>query len=204
MIAWALVACRQAEPVMIGSAPIGYENRPVAYQGARPPNVAIVHTIYLELAVADVDNAVNRATTIASDFGGYVISSQTWYDNGQRHETTVLAVPLDFAGSTRQSLLRLGSLIQDRVSETVLSTGQGVPFAQITVQFEPGRPAPIRLPAEQVRPVTLADTFRWVGAMIVSLFQSLANIIMLLAVLAVPVVLILLGVITLLRRPPKG
>jgi Domain of unknown function (DUF4349) len=54
----------------------------------------IIKNAELELLVSDTDVALDGVTVIASDYGGYIISSHTWYENGFKYATVRLGVPV--------------------------------------------------------------------------------------------------------------
>src|SRR5919109_1814972 len=78
-----------ATPEMIGD----YPHDPIATYVAPPPGSVVVYDVYLDIAVGDVDAAAEQAASIAYDNGGYLASSQTWYEGSRQHTTVVLAVP---------------------------------------------------------------------------------------------------------------
>jgi hypothetical protein len=55
----------------------------------------IIKDAELELLVQDTDVALDRLTAISTDFGGYVLSTNTWYENGYKIATVTIAVPVD-------------------------------------------------------------------------------------------------------------
>lgn len=62
-------------------------------------NRKIIKNGELQLQVADTDLAVDRVTQIASDAGGYIVSSRTWFqDTGEtshKYATITMGVPAD-------------------------------------------------------------------------------------------------------------
>ena len=57
------------------------------------PARMVIKDAEMELLVRDTDQALANVTQMASDFGGYLISSQTWYDGDFKYATLRLAVP---------------------------------------------------------------------------------------------------------------
>lgn len=53
----------------------------------------VIKDATLELLVSGVDPVINRITQMTADNGGYVLSSQTWYEADQKHATLRLTVP---------------------------------------------------------------------------------------------------------------
>lgn len=56
-------------------------------------NRMVIKDAEMELLVRDTDLALANVTQMASDYGGYLISSQTWYDGDFKYATMRLAVP---------------------------------------------------------------------------------------------------------------
>ena len=55
----------------------------------------IIKDADLELLVSDTDVALDSITVIAVDYGGYIISSHTWYEDDFRYATVRLGVPVE-------------------------------------------------------------------------------------------------------------
>jgi hypothetical protein len=72
------------------SAP-GSGTSPLAY--AVPANRLVIKDAEMELLVADTDTTVANVTQFASDSGGYIISSRTWFQDGYKFASLRLAVP---------------------------------------------------------------------------------------------------------------
>ena len=49
----------------------------------------------MELLVSDTDVALDSVTVIAVDYGGYIISTHTWYEDDFRYATVRLGVPVE-------------------------------------------------------------------------------------------------------------
>jgi hypothetical protein len=62
-------------------------------------NRKIIKNADMRLLVADTDVAVNRATQVITDLGGYIISSRIWYQdyfgNNLMYATITIGVPVD-------------------------------------------------------------------------------------------------------------
>ena len=56
-------------------------------------NRMVIKDAEMELLVRNTDQALADVTQMASDFGGYLISSQTWFDSDFKYATLRLAVP---------------------------------------------------------------------------------------------------------------
>jgi hypothetical protein len=53
----------------------------------------VIKDAELELLVRDSDTALAQVTQMASDYGGYIISAQTWYVDGFKHASLRLGIP---------------------------------------------------------------------------------------------------------------
>jgi hypothetical protein len=49
----------------------------------------------MTLLVADTDRALDQATSVATDTGGYIVASRTWLENGFKHAEMTMGVPVD-------------------------------------------------------------------------------------------------------------
>jgi hypothetical protein len=72
-----------------------------SYSGSEvnSPNRLIIKDGNMILLVSDTDQAIERITQMASDLGGYIISSRTWFQQNQgidqKYGTMTLGVPVD-------------------------------------------------------------------------------------------------------------
>ena len=53
----------------------------------------VIKDANMELLVDNTDLAITQVTQMAADYGGYVISSQTWFDSGNKFATLRLGIP---------------------------------------------------------------------------------------------------------------
>lgn len=49
----------------------------------------------MTLLVADTDRALDQATSVAVDTGGYIVASRTWLEDGFKHAQLTMGVPVD-------------------------------------------------------------------------------------------------------------
>jgi hypothetical protein len=54
----------------------------------------IIKNAEMDLLVSDTDVALDGITVIAADYGGYIISSHTWFENEFKYATVRLGVPV--------------------------------------------------------------------------------------------------------------
>nr|MBN1229515.1 DUF4349 domain-containing protein [Anaerolineae bacterium] len=68
----------------------GYTDTDISY-GSQQDRM-IIKTAWMELHVGDVDLAINQVTQIATDNGGYLLSSQVWYAGEYKAATITIGV----------------------------------------------------------------------------------------------------------------
>jgi hypothetical protein len=111
------------------------------YNSNIPGNTLVVYNAYMELEVSDTEYAARQAKQIAASQGGYLVSSRSWYSNGERWTTLTLAVPVARFDTVYQSLLRLGTLVSDDVSGDRVYVDYGSnpynTYSNITLQLRP-------------------------------------------------------------------
>jgi hypothetical protein len=186
-----LTACSGATPQLIGSYPL---------YGTPGPSVspARVYNTNLEIEVSDVDYAAQQAARLAVGVGGYLVSSQSWYQNDRLHTALILAVPANQFDSLRRSLIGLGRLLGEQV------TSQSAPYpsewpqpsSTISVTFDatPSLPALPNLGWSPVR------TFDQAFGVFAGIFTFLINVLTWVTVVVGPFVLMGLGLRWLIRR----
>jgi len=192
-IACILAACGGgATPQLIGSYPRGSETGAYTASEGAPMNTLVVYNAYLELEVYDVDSAAERAKQLAYDYGGYLASSQSWYQGSQQYATLILAVPVARYDDLRDSLLRLGTLKSESTSGELINTYDGSngwnTFSNITVQL---RPASVPNRAVEAASNWIADVVAFVFRLATGLFWV--------AVFLAPPFFMVVGVVNTLR-----
>jgi hypothetical protein len=86
-----------------------------------PSNRLVIKDAEIDLLVEDTDAVVANVTQLAADTGGYIISSQTWFEGEFKYASLRLAVPSDRFESALNTLRIFG---QEVLSET--ASGQDV------------------------------------------------------------------------------
>ena len=86
-----------------------------------PPGRMVIKDAQMELVVQNVTIAVGQITQMAADHGGYVLDSQSWTVNGNKHASLRLAVP---SAAFESSLNFLRTLALQVVKEA--ASGQDV------------------------------------------------------------------------------
>jgi len=157
------------------------------------------YDLYLELEVADVDDAEDRVTRLVYGAGGLVEDSTSWQQAGYRRATLVLAMPVDRAEAAREALFDIGTPLQGQLSSRITDwRGEGAgAYAYFTVQlvergarlteFSPGGWRPVH---------TLAKAW----SVFSSIFGFLLDILIWMAVVFGPFVLIGAGLWAILRH----
>jgi len=198
----ALAACSgSATPQLIGSYPKDAGSSPT--YPPPPANLLVVYNAYLELEVSNTDSASDRAIQAAYDRGGYLVSSQSWYQGERKYTTLTLAVPVAQFESTKKALLRLGTLITENTSGELVSAGSGATdwntFSNVTVQLR-STPAALELPSQPSTGWSPMRTFEQAFGVFASIFTFLVDILIWAAVIVGPFVLMGYGARSLLRR----
>jgi hypothetical protein len=197
-----ITACGgSATPQLIGAYPKGSGES--STYAPPPSNLLVVYNAFLDLEVANTDRAAEQATNLAYDHGGYLVSSQSWYQDSRKYTTLTLAVPVAQFESVRQALLGLGKLQHESVSGDLVNACCGADgwntFSNITLQLRPARPV-IALPALPSFGWSPARTFESAFGVFAALFTFLVDVVIWVAVVVGPFVLMGLGLRALWRR----
>ncbi len=196
LLAALLGAC--SPPRMIAAYP---KVTPIARYPVPPGNAP--HAT-LQVQVADVDQATQRAAQRVSDYGGYVSSTQSWYTNDGKVVALELVVPATNFERLCQVLLGLGTPLQQVYSSLPEPGHYGDPYiapATITLQLhptpatwpstvEPGGWSPLR---------TLQRAF----GVFMTIFGFLVDILIWILVVVGPFILLGLGARAVMRRMRK-
>ncbi len=108
-------------PAPSGVVPISNETGSSDQLAVASSGRMVIKDAEIELLISNTDTSLASVTQMASDFGGYIISSQTWFDGGFKYATVRLAVPSDTFETALNNLRILGS---DVLRET--ASGQDV------------------------------------------------------------------------------
>ena len=190
LITFLLAACSTAsEPQLIASQTI--EEAPIAVypvealSGPLPP---VVYSASLDLKVNNVDRAVERAMVLAYENGGYLVSSQSWFQDDEKRTTLVLAVPADRFDAIRNGLLNLGSLVSEQVYGELRAYDNHAweTFSHITVKFQPRGWSLPSVDMPELRP---ARTFVQAWGVFAAIFGFLLDVVIWIVVVVGPFVL---------------
>jgi len=193
-----LAACSGGgAPELIAAQPAG--EAIATFPMVQPPPGQVVYNAILELGVAHVDQAADKAKGVAFDHSGYLVNAQSWYQEGEKHTMLILAVPAAHFEAARNRLLRLGSLVSESVSGD-LSGGDGsqwTTYSHITVYLRPLKYSQPDLAVPKRRPlVTLTKAWE----VFLYIFGFILDVIIWVTVVGGPFLLIGWMVLKLLRR----
>jgi hypothetical protein len=163
-----------------------------------PPESTLIYNATLDMEVSDVERAAERAQQIAFEAGGYLISAQSWYRDGEKHSTMVLAVPVYRFDLVRENLLRLGKLSGEWISSELTSPGSSTSqqYSQITVYFHPRES---RLPKISLPNFHPLNTIERAFGVFASIFGFILDILIWIIIVVGPFILIGLGIRRLVR-----
>ncbi len=159
-----------------------------------------VYDAFMEMDVWNPDAAAERAEERAYDYDGYLVSTQSWTQAGQKHIQLVLAVPAPNYEALHQAIQDLGTLQSEHVSGQWVSSRYGSDwsvYSEITVTFHPkssGRPVIAAAGWNPVR--TLERAWR----VFVTIFSFLVDILIWVMVLVGPFILMGLGLRVVIRK----
>jgi hypothetical protein len=190
-----LAACSSPDgPEQIATYP---NEAPIAV-APRYPDTSVVYNATLDLEVSNVERAAERAKEIAFDQNGYLVSSQSWYQDGEKHMNIVLAVPAVRFDDVREDLLRLGSVVGEWISSELTNkqTETWETYSQMTLYLHPKESAFPEISLPKWRPVR---TFEKAWDVFVSVFGFLLDIVIWVVVVAGPFVLIGRGIKSLIH-----
>jgi hypothetical protein len=134
-----------AAPSNLASAPI---NNPGASSDAERAAFAVSHKIIkngeIKLLVEDTNIAIDRATQVIGDMGGYIISSRVWYQayydgENYKYATITIGVPVDQFERTLSRLRGLAVKILDESASGEDVTNQFVDLQSQATNLEATR-----------------------------------------------------------------
>jgi len=191
-----LAACSgSTQPKQIASYPSKGEpkGQPISHE-------QFVYDAFMEMEAWNPEDAAERASERAYDFGGYLVSSQSWTQNGQSHVQLVLAVPVPNYEALHQAILDLGTLQSERVSGEWVSSRYGSDwsiYSEITVTFHPRSAARPVISTTDWSPLhTLEHAWR----VFVTIFGFVIDILIWVIVLVGPFILMGIGLRAVIRK----
>ncbi len=200
-----LAACSpSATPQLIGAYPRGVNLPPTAPPF---PGRLIVYNADLTLEVAEVDAAAHRAAQLASEYSGYLIDSQAWYQGERKYAALTLAVPVPHFDSLRQSLLGLGTLVGESISSEPkpIHAGDWNTYSTITLRLQaPASAFRLEWPEPPAWGWSPVRTFTQAFGVFFGIFAWLVDVVIWIVVVIGPFALMGLGVRALARRLRRG
>ena len=159
----------------------------------QPPESTLIYNATLDIEVSDVERAAERAKQIAFEAGGYLISAQSWYRDGEKHSTMVLAVPVYRFDSVRDELMRLGKLSGEWISSELTSPGSSTSqqYSQITVYFHPRESSLPKISLPNFHPL---NTIEKAFGVFTSIFGFILDILIWIIIVVGPFILVGLGI----------
>lgn len=91
----------------------------------------VIKDASLQLLVRDADNILVEITQLTVDYGGYILSSNSWYDQGYKYAEIKVAIPSTNFEEALNELRRLGLQL---LSET--ASGQDVSAEYVDLQSQ--------------------------------------------------------------------
>lgn len=168
-----------------------------------PREAIIVYDGFLEMEVSSLDKAADRAENLATSYGGYLESSQSWYQDSHKYVTIVLVVPAPNFDGLRVALHDLGTLKSETITGQPVNTYGGSEWTQyshITVQLRPKARVWPSFPSTGWNPLNTASS---AFDVFITIFGFLADVVIWVAIVVGPFVLIGLGVRWIIRRGRK-
>jgi hypothetical protein len=155
-----------------------------------------VYRAFLELEVADVEAAAEKAEELAYEYGGSLYSSHFWEAEGKTCATLVIEIPNRQFERLRVRLLRLGSLKSESTLGEWREVGGGWE-SEIILSLRPAAASWPRVDLPGWRP---AATFRRALGVFLSIAGFLLDILIWLTVVVGPFVLLGWGLAKLITR----
>jgi len=199
-----LAACSSAAPQLIASYPSEEQPILIGKHPAPPDPVVFVQDAYLDMEVSNIDRTIERAEQAISQYGGYLMSAQTWWQDGKQSAAVRLAVPAAQFEGALQAVKNLGSVKSELISGEWVDAGPGANawtvYSQINLNLYPRLVAWPSLPRTGWDP---AHTLQSALRVCVTIFGFLVDILIWLLVVVGPFVLLGWGGLTLYRRMQK-
>lgn len=159
-------------------------------------NSVTVYNLTLELEVDDPRATAAEAVRLSTDYGGYLVSSQNWQEDGREVVFLEFAVPDDQSARLHSALLQLGNLTAENYATYAHDCLACQPFSHISLYL---RGCVRRVPPFPAGGWNPLHTLRSATGVFIRIFGFLADIVIWLVVVAGPFILLGWGLFTLLR-----
>lgn len=194
-----LAACAgSGTPKLIGAAPRE------ATPGPRliSPSSEVIYNAVMEMKVSDAEKSAARAEELSSRYGGYLVSSQLWYEDDKKHTSVVLAVPAPNYENLYRAVKGLGKLSGETVTGQLVTyaPGGGENTAYITVNFHPGEISWPSLPIIGWNP---GRTIGNAATVFLTIFGFIADVLLWVLIVFGPFALMAWGAWVLIRKMRK-
>ena len=185
-------------PKLIASAPFESTNNPKLIY----PSTEVIYNAILEIEASNPQKAADRAEDLAYRYGGYLISSRSWYVNGEKYNSVVLAVPSANYDNLYNAVSGLGNLISSTVTGQLVESppSRATSTATITANFHRGGFDWPSLPHIGWNPgETISSAFR----VFLTIFGFIADIFLWVLIVFGPFVLMAWGAWAIVRKVNK-
>ncbi len=203
LLAVGLAGCAGSqEPRQIATYP--QEGSQTVAQYVPAPPAQYVYNAYIDMEVSNTNRAAEDAEDLASEYGGYLVSSSSWRSDGRKHYTVVLAVPARNFESLLAAVENLGTLQSEQITggwENTPYGGDWQATSQITVQFSPRA---IAWPDLSIGGWNPGRTLENALGVSITIFGFLFDVLIWLVVVIGPFALIGLGMRALVRRARRA
>jgi hypothetical protein len=188
-------------PRLVASYPTENE---IAIYPFLPPGGSVVYDAEITLEVANFRESLRRTENLVYAYGGYLSSSQSWYQDDRPFGIVVLAVPSVYFDQVHQELLTMGNLVAERVSGEVIQPHSGSEgwrlYSQVVVHLQQRDSAVFAASLPDWRPLR---TLRSAWGILISILGFLTDILIWIGVVAGPFLFLGWIVNRLLKRGKK-
>ncbi len=163
-----------------------------------PSSYTRLYETYLDLEVANVDDASHRATSLAHQAGGSLVESDSWQQEGCQHTLVVLAVPAGSAEAFHWAVLELGTPLHEQPGSRVIyqQVGDPAPYVYFTVHLQSKVEALPFFPPHAWQPSSLLERL-WIIS--ISLLAGWLGMVFRMAIFTGPFILLGLAAWAILR-----
>jgi hypothetical protein len=204
-LALSIAGCAQAEqtPLLIASYP-SEDPAPVEVGSTWTyGEYTVVYHMFLELVVSNVRTVREETRSIATRYGGYVVSEQSWQQGDKEHASILINVPSYNFDDVRRQLTRLGDVKTEQIrcefEKEYYQDGDWVTLSHITVHLIERSAPRIHLPSLGWNPL---DTFGSAFRVFSNIIRFLVDVFIWVSVVAGPFILIGMGIRKFIRRRP--
>jgi len=149
----------------------------------------IIYHASLLMEVRNVERAADKAILLAEHFNGYLVNSQSWFQNNEQYIHLVITVPVWYFEEMHVELLKLGRVKSEQISGDIIpgmeyAHGQ---YSHFTLQLHPKASAFGSVSLPDWRPI---QTFQQAWGVFMAIFGFILDIVIWVLVVAGPFVLL--------------